>query len=105
MRELTMNEFGFVSGGNVAPPPPPPPSNQSSASRAAGFQVAHDFRADQTIYACQAPAMGDGPTEGFLDGSVVDPDNVPPSTFNTLGASTNPVVLLFSLLFHSRPAR
>jgi hypothetical protein len=115
MRELTMNEFGFVSGGNVAPPPSPPPSNQTTGSRAGGFQVAHDFRADQTIYACQAPS--DSAISGLFDGtnlgSVTNPsgqglpgDPSAPSnnsTFNTTGTS-NPVVLFFSLLFHARPA-
>jgi hypothetical protein len=42
MRELTLNEFGFVSGGNDSTPPPPPPPppdpGQGSASRAGGWR-------------------------------------------------------------------
>lgn len=117
MRELTLNEFGFVSGGNVAPPPP---SNQSTGSRAGGFQVGYDFRATQTIFACQAPSdtsVGP-PISGLFDGtnlgSVTNPngqglpaDPSAPSdnsTFNTLGAASSRIVTFFSLLFHSRPA-
>lgn len=43
MRDLTVSEFGFVSGGN-APRPSPPPSGQSRGSQAGGFQVAYDIR-------------------------------------------------------------
>jgi hypothetical protein len=42
MRELTINEFGFVSGGNGSTPPPPPPPppdpGQGSGSRAGGWR-------------------------------------------------------------------
>jgi hypothetical protein len=47
MRELSVSEFGFVSGGNTAPRPS---GGQSTGSRAGGFQVAYDV--NQAL--CQA---------------------------------------------------
>jgi hypothetical protein len=41
MRELSVNEVGFVSGGNS---PTPPPSNQSRGSQAGGWQTVYDYR-------------------------------------------------------------
>jgi hypothetical protein len=118
MRELTMNEFGFVSGGNVAPPPP---SNQSTGSRAGGFQVGYDFRATQTIFACQAPSdtsVGP-PISGLFDGtnlgSVTNPNGqglpqpTPEASVCSSGAPTalrptSALSVLFGLLSFSRPA-
>lgn len=109
MRELTMSEFGFVSGGN-SPPPSPPPSNQSTGSRAGGWSVGYDFRTgSETIYACQAPGSDTGGvdlsaiTAPIVVNHPTDPGSTG-STFNTFGAS-NPIVLFFSLLFYSKPAR
>ncbi len=52
MRELSVNEVGFVSGGNDSTPPPPPPPpdpGQGSGSRAGGWRVAAIFAAEWAL--------------------------------------------------------